>query len=900
MKSRFLLSFLYLLAVSVVFADTSAPVFTGNTFNYSGVDFTWDSAVEDTVYSGTGSYTQHTDTYFHLDGDGNADATVTLQGRADNAGLATVSVQGSGIGSFSGFMQGGIIQATVQTGTEYDIPYNLTTYTNRDGRNYYWTSSTSSYTTDVGAETVSFNRTDNYSSSDGYSFTVNYDSEKDYGTVSGSENGFVQIGSWSMNFNAIANSPYCGSWNFGLFGNSYSFLTSYLNSYYNSPSTQFTSAADCYSGSYGGSLIISTNSSSSQLGVFSGNDPSIGSFYGTYNQGNFTVSSVDSRSSASFAPAQIWVNDHILNWVSGSLDNSGFVTDLYSNGQAGSELTRVTVGGNLREFATNSSYNASVQINPGEMGPAATGTYNNGAFSVYSGGWDVRTWDPNRSMPVFISQNNLWVNGSQFTFSSGSSDSYGNNTDTYTNPSLGTLSLYGNSSSNVSVMLNIWGSCNYGSYNADGTYAFVMNEGYKIHTYAPIGGPQAFWINGLLYQCSSEFNNTYICSEFRMLGLSVPDPAHVLLTGTDGMSSFTGTYANGDLGFFVCTRSSTNQQVPACPANADGSLMLASADAPPGLPPAVSLGVLGILPFIGTGPDETNAAAPAAYYGNAASGPGTVLLRISTGDGAVTLCDYAAQTASTGTYSTQTHLFQTLPGQLPMPIYGVDPLHNDKAWGLPTAPAGRPSTILVGTDVWRFMGNDENGAATYLGYYSGQSLSIGRAGRDGFGSVTVTDPYGYSDTGTFYNNTFTLASRTDVRAADAQGQQVAVTGVGSLQTIASDLDILGNVLTLGSLKDDANTAGFTLSFTDDGNKTTLGSALSRPVAEWLWSRADAANPATAVPMMKLDANHALQLFSSSNPVTPGIVLDPNPNGVSHIEPQGDLDMGAFTTQPAAR
>jgi hypothetical protein len=48
-------------------------------------------------------------------------------------------------------------------------------------------------------------------------------------------------------------------------------------------------------------------------------------------------------------------------------------------------------------------------------------------------------------------------------------------------------------------------------------------------------------------------------------------------------------------------------------------------------------------------------------------------------------------------------------------------------------------------------------------------------------------------------------------------------------------------------------------------------------------------------MMELDTSHRLILTGTASPAAQTIILDPN--GKSHIEPQGDVGMGIFTTPP---
>jgi hypothetical protein len=112
----------------------------------------------------------------------------------------------------------------------------------------------------------------------------------------------------------------------------------------------------------------------------------------------------------------------------------------------------------------------------------------------------------------------------------------------------------------------------------------------------------------------------------------------------------------------------------------DGTLRQSAEDLPDHFPPAVMVTGAGIWRFLGT-LNENNAAvacylnASAANSTEASDGAGCLLKIGATG--AVTLCNYVAGTTQSGSYSLETHLFQTATtSSLPMPIYGVDPGPN--------------------------------------------------------------------------------------------------------------------------------------------------------------------------------------------------------------------------------
>ena len=91
--------------------------------------------------------------------------------------------------------------------------------------------------------------------------------------------------------------------------------------------------------------------------------------------------------------------------------------------------------------------------------------------------------------------------------------------------------------------------------------------------------------------------------------------------------------------------------------------------------------------------------------------------------------------------------------------------------------------------------------------------------------------------------------------------------------------------------------GFSLVYTDapNGQPSLLSFMAARQSVGWIWSHALTDGGSTQVTMAEIDPNNRLLLYAPSNPSTPAIILDPG--GQSHIAPQGDLQMGAFTAQP---
>ena len=286
---------------------------------------------------------------------------------------------------------------------------------------------------------------------------------------------------------------------------------------------------------------------------------------------------------------------------------------------------------------------------------------------------------------------------------------------------------------------------------------------------------------------------------------------------------------------------------------------------------------------------------------------GIALLRIHLENGAVTLSQ-SDGSLPTGTYNTETHLFQsTHANPIPAPIYAVDPLNNGMPWGLATPPAELPATAVGGGQLWRFTDVGLDGTAHYVGVYSGQTLAMTPStAREKVWDVVVTDPFGGNETGEFHNFTFSMNGATGVGSGDDLGTTVNHLNI-QRQSIAGDIDIFGNVLSLGALKDDPDAAGLTMSFADTGTTASLNLALARPSSEWTWSHSTTAGGSSLDLMMKLDATNSLSLFDPANPGTAGIKLDPaaksefkadvSVQGTLRVQARGDLSMGAFTSGP---
>ena len=182
--------------------------------------------------------------------------------------------------------------------------------------------------------------------------------------------------------------------------------------------------------------------------------------------------------------------------------------------------------------------------------------------------------------------------------------------------------------------------------------------------------------------------------------------------------------------------------------------------------------------------------------------------------------------------------------------------------------------------------------------------------------MTLSAGGGSTFAGTFYKNGFQMAGGSPaVSSGDREGGATRATdGLGRLQAFAADLDVVGNVLTLGSWKkSNAAVAGLALQYSEDFTlpgapaPSPDGTALiyltgSRQNTSWLWNHAGAAAASANAPMMLLaGADHSLSLYDPAAPAVPAIIL--NPSGRSRfdkpvrIAPQGDLDMGDFKHGP---
>ena len=345
--------------------------------------------------------------------------------------------------------------------------------------------------------------------------------------------------------------------------------------------------------------------------------------------------------------------------------------------------------------------------------------------------------------------------------------------------------------------------------------------------------------------------------------------------------------------------------MPACPAGADGTLRLSSESVSLKRPPAIAVNGE-IWPFVGTENDPGTADARVAWYAKTVSG-GARFLSIAD-DGTVTLMDLPTQTNATGTYSFVTHLFQTEAGQLPTPLYGTKGYNgNNDRWEWLEPGGGQPSTLLVGGDVWGFTGSDAEGTH-YAGYYTGQQITIGAAGIGGARTVTLADGAGTS-TGTFVRGGFLMNGGPSVTPGGLDGTATGPTdGLVRLAGSMADLDIAGNVFTLGSWRQETTHAGMALQYSEPAGDPLVQKALiyltgSRADTSFLWTRAATDGGSTFIRMMMLGGDHALSLYAPTSSTVPAIVFNPDPavgsrvNGPLRVAPAGDLLMGGFTTGP---
>ncbi len=889
MKSclRSLLLFLLILPATVL-ASTTAPMFAGSpgtTLTIQGQTYTWTGpATEDGTW--------HNDTYTNTTGQ-----TVTVTGMLGAPNLATVSGSTS-TGTVAGYLSSAVYGDNHQTSSTDGLwQFSGVTYTHRNLQQ--------DYSVDWNYGGVNSSGSDDYSGPDGslhnsWIYPADGDSES-HSTFTGGK------------------TPFSTQTQFTVFGTTYQFhdSSSRQDNYSDANNASWT---DKYTSLEGGNLQFGASTAygntTYQLLVW---DPHLGTLQSTNTVTTLPSSSLTgiiwaARSAPSFAKPQLWLDGTLLNWQSGTITTAGLLTDTYS----GAGVT-LTINAQARDYFVGGG-NAVVTITSTGGG---TGTLGHDGNFILSG-HVLQNASPNHSAPLFVdSVTVLRVTGTNYAFTGGFQDSLGNRIDIYRNPSYGMIVITGSASApyqgNVKVSKSGAtgsGTYSYGSFSGSGPHVIIPSSQPAIY------GPPAFWVRGELYLQNATTPTSYASAASHSLTLTGTDTW--TLAGTDATGAFSGTCSNDPIGVFLVQDAQGAATVPVIPANADGSLHLSWESAPTGMPPAV-IEKMHTLVFLGTATDDTNSAATAAYYGSDVMSDQTPwLLKVRTdGSGTTpytaTYTDYSTATSTTGSYSSQTHLFQTSapstspPGSgFPVPVWGVDPNANFALWNLspPDSATGLPATFLVQGDIWRYTGTS-GGVATYQGYYSNQQMTATALPQpDGGWVVQVTNPFhgdGTPTQGTLNDvrGSVRLRDGSEVYSGNFAGQPVIPTLYpNNLHTIAADLDITGNVITFGALAGNAATAGVTLQFQDVSLTASLYSTLARPQAQWLWSRAaDSSGQSSPLTVMKLDATHKLKLYdspASGQDPNAGVVLDPTPGGVStirgvlRVRPGGDIDMGGFT------
>ncbi|MGV3659713.1 MAG: hypothetical protein ACO1TE_06005 [Prosthecobacter sp.] len=689
----------------------------------------------------------------------------------------------------------------------------------------------------------------------------------------------------------------------GLFGDTYNFYSGYFeedvtvtdNSSVNSPEiTAYGYATDQYMSQEGFTVSVTTSwDTAGTLAVaVDGWDGHIGQYTGWYDDSFPGMENIhwNPRSGPSFAQGQAWaktdaeLNYRTLTWVDGVLSPDGVVTDTYAyEGPEGG--ASMVIHGNVKDFH-NDSPPAAVSINESSVGVCHPNW-----FDVSGSGWDVQYSDPGTvtTEPFFNASFTLWVNGTPCTFAYGHISPYGTRSDTYINESYASLNVDGSSTDPTTATVQV-----YGAVSGTGSYDNGVFDvsGISIQAFAPLGA-ESYWVRGGLYTRTESSSNTFT-SGSSSFTLSESGENMLEISGSDSLGSFGGTFTNGQTGVFLIQDNNSVSSVPVIPADAEGNLML-SADSPPSnIPPAIMI-VDRIWVFLGNGVHDTSPDQSVAYYGSASltqSNPSPWLLKIRYDDTIgmdevqATYTNYVTGTSVTGIYHLQRHLFQTgATGGIPMPTYATHgPAENYQAWNLPQPEGEWPATFLIGGAVWRFQGMNGD-MPVYQGYYYDQELTVGAADSEGRRVVTVTDPVNGDSTGILNNlrGSVRLEDGRLVYSGNYDGQMVNPTLGTTLHTIAGDLDITGSVISFGALNGNAAVAGATLSFSDDDVTASLQSALARPAAQWLWSRAsNTTSQATALPVMMLthDATNAvLRLYG---PEGAQLVLTPAPTGTSII------------------
>ena len=739
------------------------------------------------------------------------------------------------------------------------------------------------------------------------------------GVISGSETGYVVNGGWAMNLNTFVNDTATLTF----FGTTYTSTGYNASRNYNPDGSSVYNTDRVYSNSDGSwyELATSTNDeTSTTVSSDGGWDVRAGSFS--------SLPSWNAFSSPMFAPAQLSVDGSPFIFQAGTHDGTT-VTDTYINPDTNDTLT-----------ISGIPYDFRVSFSPVAVhwpAASASGTYHvSGAFDLPT--HTVLPQSSSRSQPALMSYASLWVDGIEFPFSEGFDDGAGGKVDVYKNDSSGgIMKIYGSSTSgNVyDVILGqsfYENACNNGIFQISG-HSIALEA-----TSAELYFPPAIWFRGEVCTKSSGLSaGSFSYSKNGVPFVVTKSGDDYTLSGSDVIvnddpeteaneevtATYSGTFQLGTglqvihrtdgQGFYACEMAyDTNQTqlILRGPANAPSD----------GCPPGLTMDQRSWR-YVGTFTAEEQST---HYYGSDTGegddvSPMLILMSISGNTASVTYRHLATMDgASVGSFDLSTHLIHTSrpsnppvegsSGSLPMPTFPADPGTDFKVWEVrePAAELSLPPTFRVGSGVWRFARMDgEN--AIYEGYYPGQTITVQPAGSNGQRLVDLVDTdLGINTQGTFNSTRQSILMRNgqlvNVFTGDENGTQNITTLNGNnLQTVPGDLDIIGDLLSFGTITGNASLAGTVFQFSDEGQIGTLSSVLSLPQSQWVWSHASTNIDAPPQPAMQLDVNGTLRLFrkpAANLSSDTGVQL--NPMGASsfpfgiRVLPQGDLPMN-FTS-----
>ena len=865
-----------------------------------------------------------------------------------SSGDVTVSIGTNGNGSITGVETGVVLANSWYADTTESYTYDY-----RSVGAYYYTSTTRtthySLSGDSSPQLLTSYVYNYYDANNhrGFSASVGTDGN---GFITGDETGVVINGSYYFNSGGSLSGSDIPLPPNPLFDRTYNFDSGTYSITYKGDGSASRSESVTFKSNDGqqASYTISGTQSHSATEEFfgqwsaslTGNDPAIGSLSATltYVDNNPVWTGTTTRNSPSFAPSTLYYPDQPINFVSGTLNFNGDASDYYVTPDG---YVSVTITGNLRD-RDNNPYNYQAGVSAVYYGYNYNygGVYNtyNGTFSGV--GFDLRTSQRTTNSNTHTSGPTYWVNGVLpliWRDGGDSSDSDGNGSswDNFGNPITGdTLSIsssYTSSptySSSASLYFEgnyFWGQDIGSLYSYNGVpVPSISGSG----STAP-GDPAALYLStdnpyytggqvgNVFYRAGDDASYYYSLGGLKMIvtGSSGSYSCHVYAPNTSDTSQNFDFSMTGQPGVFNFTDASGTLRFGLV-LNADETVQVSTSGPPQDYPASIYVyGQSNNYSYVGTATDLDDPGQSSLYYVQrnldtntfSYSVRGLNLLKIRSDNSVFLLYPYG--TIGTGTYDPPSHLFQASggPGTLPMPTYGIDMLNN----GLPfvlTPPEGFPASAVINGQLWRFAYVDGDGVLHYQGYYAGQTLTIGAddGGRGGVRDVALTDPYGTNETGQYHNFTFGMSGATGVGAGTITGGVINPLNIPR-QSVAGDIDIFGNILSLGALSDDADAAGLTMSFSDDGTTASLNMALARPSSAWIWSHSTSPGSTTLVNAMKLDASHRLDLYDPANTSTPAIKLDPagkssvnadfSVHGVLRTGAHGDLSMGGFTNGP---